>query len=367
MTLSFSPQLKINLEALQNNYKMLQTRRPPARTAASVKADAYGLGVSHIAPALCQVGCTLFFVAYADEAISLRKLLSAQNLEADIAVFNGPESTTVKQFQDYRLIPVLNRLDQMKLWRPTGRPGILHIDTGMNRLGLTSAELNQIIEQPADWADLPILYIMSHLASASSPNSHQNSQQVTRYFQYIEKMGNVWPAAQSSLSASAGLFLDHSIEENMTRPGLSLYGAGPQDHEEPTLEVVATLMAPILQTRCIKAGETVGYNATYTAQKDMNVATIAIGYGDGIPRSLSNKGHVFIDNIRCPIIGNISMDLMTVDISALSNTPEIGTFTEIFGENLPVEQVADKAGTIAYEIFVRLGPRIDRIFTPLDQ
>ncbi|GGD00938.1 alanine racemase [Aquisalinus flavus] len=358
------PRLTIDLAAVAENYRTLAAMRPKADMAAVVKADCYGLGVDRIAPALFAAGCRAFFVAYFFEGVHLREILSRVDPEgtATICIFNGPARDDVDDFTTHGLTPVLNTLEQMRLWRQTGNgPAIIHIDTGMNRLGLTGREIDEIISGEA-YRSLEISYLMSHFAFGANAADPHNAGQAEAFSRTATSLRKIWPSAKLSLSASAGLFLPLEIEEALIRPGVALYGAGPQDHPEQALKTVASLHAPILQIRDIAPGETCGYSGTFTAQRPTRLATIGIGYADGYCRALSNKGVVRINGDDCPVVGNVSMDLIIADISDIEGDARVGDMAECFGDNIRVEDHAARAGTIAYEVFTMLGGRIQKIY-----
>jgi len=362
---SHRPRLTVDLAAVAQNYRTLAAMRPKAEMAAVVKANCYGLGVERIAPTLFEAGCRTFFVAYFFEGAALRETLSHVDPDgtATICIFNGPTREDVDEFTTHGLTPVLNTLDQMRLWRQTGNgPAIIHIDTGMNRLGLTGAEVDEIISGEA-YRSLEVSHLMSHFAFGSDAADPHNAKQAENFARIATKLGKIWPSAKPSLSASAGLFLPLEIEEALIRPGVALYGAGPQDHPEQTLQTVASLHAPILQIRDIAPGETCGYSGTFTASRPTRLATIGIGYADGYCRALSNKGVVRINGHDCPVVGNVSMDLIIADISDVTDIPKVGDMAECFGGNIRVEDHAARAGTIAYEVFTMLGGRIDRVYS----
>ncbi|MCI5044341.1 MAG: alanine racemase, partial [Aquisalinus sp.] len=333
--------------------------RPAAELSAVVKANAYGLGVHRVGPALLEAGCQIFFVAYAFEGTALRQLIGP---DAKICIFNGPDADNITDFYANRLTPVLNTAAQIDLWERSGgdTPAMLHVDTGMNRLGLSPDEATQLAAKDTG---LTISHILSHFSCSDDPEAAENTTQLARFQEARETLHTVFPEVQHSISASGGLFLPHEIEENLTRPGLALYGICPQVSLESALKTVAQLEAPVLQVRELKPGDPVGYGSTYRANKHMQVATIALGYGDGYSRALSGKGEVMLANTACPILGIVSMDLITVDISNCSEEVKIGDMAECFGHTLNIEKVAANAGTIPYELLVTLGDRVKRVYT----
>ncbi len=364
------PRLMVDLPALQQNFVTLQkrakARNAKAQIACTVKANAYGLGLPRIAPALRDAGAETFFVAYSFEARHLRKILGDG---PEIYVFNGPTPGQENLFRDERLIPVLNTPAQIRQWADAGSgfaPCALHIDTAMNRLGLGIGELNALVKDRDLLARLDAKLILSHLACGSEPKAGLNHQQCALFEQALLLLRDQFPDSHISLSASAGLFLDLNFSDNfvedLMRPGIALYGGGPQDRPEKDLAVVAHLQAPVLQIRDIAAGQSVGYGADYVAKAARKIATLALGYGDGFARSHEPRGMVYLGGQLCPIIGRVSMDLITVDISDLPAPPVIGDFAEIFGTHIAIEDAAKRAGTISYELLVTLGERVVRVY-----
>ena len=354
------PRLLVKCSALQQNFRTLQQKAGSANIACTVKADAYGLGLEAVAKSLRTAGAGHFFVAYDFEAVALRHIIGAG---PSIYVFNGPCPQTISSFTRYQLIPVLNSLDQINLWQTASTgPCVIHVDTGMNRLGLDPADFAALLDAPP--ANLDVRYVLSHFACASDHDAPQNAEQVKNFNILFKKAQTIWPQSGASLSASAGLFLPLFAPgtEQLVRPGLALYGGGPQDAPEPSLQTVACLQAPIVQMRTIKAGQSVGYGARFTAEKPTRLATLALGYGDGFSRAHSDKAYVHIKNHLCPLVGRVSMDMVVADISALEETPSIGDYGELFGTHIPIEQAAERIGTIAYELIVNLGPRVTRVY-----
>jgi alanine racemase len=264
----------------------------------------------------------------------------------EIAVFHGPSRDTLPEFAAHRLEPVLNSLEQIDLWSNAG-PASLHIDTGMNRLGLPES----------DWAiaarRLPMpVRLVSHLACDGNP-AHARTQ-----LEAFKRARPLWPAAPRSFAATGGVYLgsEYTLEE--IRPGIGLYGGGPVPASGERPRTVITLKAPVLQVRAAKQGETVGYGATWTADRDCTLATVGLGYADGFLRAASNRGKAFVAGERRPIAGRVSMDLIVVDVTGLDVSP--GDDIEFLGPNMPLSEVAESMDTIDYELLTRLGSRIER-------
>jgi len=346
-----APRLHIDLDALVANWRMIQRPVEPAYPAAVVKADAYGLGARQVATALQKAGCSRFYVAWPQEGASLRRDLGHA---PTILVFHGPTPDTLDLFQMYDLQPVLNHLDQIDLWLSSNvspRPAALHVDTGMNRLGVSEAH----------WATAARLFpnptrLVSHLACGDEINPN-NAAQLERF----QRARALWPGVPASLSASGGLYLGKDYTFDEVRPGIALYGGGPVPAEGSAPHTVVTLTASVLQVRDVRQGETAGYGCTWTAKADSQLATIGLGYADGYLRSASNKAHVFVQGQKRPIAGRVSMDLIIVDVTGLSVSP--GDEIELLGPNMPLSEVAGAMATIEYEILTRLGARLERRYS----
>jgi alanine racemase len=310
-----------------------------------VKADCYGLGVEAVAPALAAAGARSFFVATGGEGFILRRVLGDGPA---IYVFNGASAAEAAALRAAGLVPVLSSPAQIASW-PKEAPFALHLDTGMNRLGVKPHEISAA-------AGLAPVLVMSHLACGGDRRHPKNEAQRTLFVQ----LAAGFPGARKSLSASAGALLGRDYGFDVTRPGIGLYGGGPMDSDNPSLSAAATLEAPILQVFDLPAGETVGYGATFTASTPLRAATCAIGYADGWLRSLSGRGYGVIGGATCPLLGRVSMDLVTLDISAAPDA-RAGDMVEFLGPNARVDDVAARAGTISYEILTNL-TRVARMY-----
>ena len=330
--------LAISLKAIAENYLLLKKKSAPAECAVVVKADAYGLGLEPIARTLWKAGARFFYVALLEEAIALRGILP----EAKIAVLNGIERAYKKEQEHYRLISVMNHHGNL--------PGILHVDTGMNRLGFSMEEAAKIS------GGLVSGWVMSHLACADTPEHPMNDEQYRR-FNAVRKS---FPALKASLANSSGIFLKKCFHFDQVRPGCALYGVNPTPSKKTPVQPVVTLTAPILQTRIVQQNGTVGYGATVKVKKGTQLATIGLGYADGFLRSIEGSGEVMIAGKPAAILGRISMDLIVVDISHLPVKEYLEA--EIMGKKITVDQLAEEAGTIGYEVLTRLGSRFKRIY-----
>jgi alanine racemase len=349
--------LEIDLAAIVRNWRSLQARLADGAVCAGVvKADAYGLGMGAIAPALAAAGCHLFFVATLDEGLALRRLLPNH----EIAVLNGLLPGTAAEFIDHRLVPVLNDLGQVASWRGPGHPAMLHIDTGMARLGLPPGELRRLAEAPELIAGIPIRAIMSHLACADDPGHAMNASQLAAFRTALAAL----PWAPASLAASSGIFLGPEYHFAIARPGAAVYGVNPQPgHPNPMAQVVR-LMGRIIQTREIGRGDSVGYGASYKARRRTRIATVAAGYADGVLRSLGNRGSARIGTTSVPIVGRVSMDLVTLDVTGVAaERTRPGELVELLGPDHGVDALAAEAKTIGYEILTALGRRYHRVHT----
>ncbi len=351
--------LDIDLGALVGNWRRLRDRlRPGAICAGVVKADAYGLGADRVAPALAAAGCKLFFVAQIEEGVVLRRLLP----EAEIAVLNGLLPGSAGEFVARRLIPVLNSLGEIAEWRHSGSglPAIIHVDTGMARLGLPPGELARLAADPSLLAGTDLRALMSHLACAEEAGNPLNAAQLAAFAAARAAL----PPAPASLANSSGIFLGPSYHFDIARPGAALYGVNPLPGKANPMAQVIRLKGRILQTRDVDTGDTVGYGSTHRRGGPGRIATVAVGYADGWMRSLSNRGSVAIAGQRVPVVGRISMDLMTIDVTALDpQAVRPGCLAELIGPGNDVDAVAAAAGTIGYEILTSLGRRYHRVYS----
>jgi alanine racemase len=352
--------LEIDLAGIAENWRRLAARlQPGIACAAVVKADAYGLGMAQVAPRLAAAGCALFFVATLDEGIALRRLLPG----VEIAVLNGLLPGTGGEFSRARLIPVLNALDQVAAWRAgasTRRlPAMLHVDTGMARLGLTRQDLAAIAGAPELLAGLELRAILSHLACADDAAHPLNREQLALFRAALTHL----PRAPASLAACSGIFLGAEFHFDIVRPGAALYGVNPLPGRPNPMAQVVRLKGRILQVRDVDRGVTVGYGAAHRMERPGRIATVAVGYADGWLRSASHRGSGGIAGRRFPVIGRISMDLMTLDVTGTDPAlVRAGDFVDLIDETYGVDDAAAAAGTIGYEILTALGQRYHRIY-----
>jgi alanine racemase len=350
--------LEIDLGAIVANWRLLAAKASPATCAAVVKANGYGLGAAPAAHALHGAGCRRFFVATLDEGIELRQALGPG---AEIAVFNGPLPGSAAEFAPYRLIPVLNDPGHIEAWeRVVGRGGapiaMVHVDTGLNRLGLSIAELAAMADRIRT---LRPQMLLSHLACAETPEHVLNVRQRELFVAARQRL----PGIKASLTASSGIFLGPDFHFDVVRPGAALYGVNPSPGKLNPMRPVVRLCAKIIQIRKIDRGKSVGYGAAHVMDGPGFLATAAIGYADGWPRSLSHRGCGWLAGKRVPLLGRISMDLATFDVSAIDPAQRHpGAMIELLGEHYGVDDAAADAGTIGYEILTALGARYHRVY-----
>jgi alanine racemase len=358
--------LRIDLSALRANWSRLNAETGSAECAGVIKADAYGLGLEEIAHALTSEGCRTFFVATLEEGRRIRHVQPG----AAIYVLDGLLPGAETYYAGFDLAPVLSSLGEVDEWaafcRRKGRllPAALHIDTGINRLGMPAAEVEALKAAPFRLADFRLSLVLSHLACADDPDSPKNEVQRLRF----DALRAGLPAPRASLANSGGLFLGHQYHYDLVRPGIALYGGRALEGRPNPMKPVVRLSARILQVRDVPAGETVGYGAIWRVAKPARIATIAIGYADGFLRALSGPtgkpGPVgYIGDHPVPVVGRVSMDLITVDVT---DVPEAlahrGAWVEVMGDRVTVDDLTDMAGTIGYELLSRLSRRVHRVY-----
>jgi alanine racemase len=364
--------LEINLAALKSNWRELAKRAHPAQCAAVVKADAYGIGLVAAVSALQEAGCNTFFVAHLTEAQTARNVAP----HAVIYVLNGLLHHSCEPYGALNVRPVIGSLEEWREWqtyrhafiktRDDILPAALHVDTGMNRLGLSVAEACELGVSLKN-VDGSISLLMSHLSSAEDWDDPATTQQIERF----EKVRAHFPHVPASLSNSSGLFRAEKPFYDVVRAGYALYGGNPTPHHKNPMHPVVTLKARIIQTRTVQAGEGVGYNGQWTAQSTQRLAVISVGYADGYPRGASATdakrdakqpmGHAVVGGVLCPFAGRVSMDLITIDVTnAPLSASQRGDDVTLIGEGLDLDTVAHNAGTIGYEVLTHLGARYVR-------
>jgi alanine racemase len=337
--------LTIDLDALVTNWRALDSLSSGAcETGAVVKADAYGLGAPRIARALARAGARRFFVAVAEEGAAMRDALGPN---PEICVFSGHMSGDTDMIADLALTPMLNSVDQLTrhLEALPGHPFGIQLDTGMNRLGLEPNEWDAV--RSIVLGQSPTL-IMSHLACADEPRNPMNRDQLSAFRAMTDGCG-----VPRSLAATGGILLGPEYHFDVTRPGVGLYGGHPFEDAQP----VARLSLPVVQVRLVEPGETVGYARTFTADEPTRIATVSGGYADGLMRALSSRAMLFAGDVPCPITGRVSMDLIGVDITHLDQIPDT---LDILCPHQGVDDLAEAAGTIGYEVLTSLGARYTR-------
>jgi alanine racemase len=353
--------LEIDLGGIVANWRLLARRVRPGNCAAVVKADGYGLGAAEVSAALAAAGCRLFFTATLDEGIALRRVLAEP---FEIAVLNGISPGCAEEFVEHRLIPVLNDPGQIADWRDCavwrgGLPAMLHIDTGMARLGLTMREFDGLasglrVRSAIDWRA-----VISHLACADEAANPLNEIQRARFAAARGRIAHL-PA---SLAASSGIFLGREFHFDFVRPGAALYGINPQPCGLNPMRQIVRLKGRILQIREIDRGESVGYGATHVMDQPGRLATVPVGYADGWLHSLSRHGSGRLGGMRVPLLGRVSMDLVVFDVSNVDpSLAQPGAFIELLDEDYGIDAAAADAGTIGYEILTALGRRYHRVY-----
>ena len=361
--------LSIDLKALQRNYLKLQAQVRPAECGASVKADAYGIGMEAAAKALWAAGCRTFFVALPEEGKRLRGLLP----QGVIYVLEGLFAGEGQFYGEHGLRPALGQMGEVEEWaqycRARGRrlPAALHIETGINRLGLQLPELKALARRKDVFSAFELSLVISHLARADE-EEHQFNRQQLESFNSLRKL---LPPAPGSLANSPGAFLGPAYHHDLVRPGIGLYGGNPFFGRDNPFEAVATVEARILQVKSLGAGERVGYGGVFVAGRPSRIAVIAAGYADGYPRSCSalpegGPASVWMGGQLAPVVGRVSMDMITVDVTDVPGEPKVGDMAELMGRHVGVDDIARWSGSIAYEILTRLGSRYLRLYSAFD-
>jgi alanine racemase len=353
--------LTVDLGAIVANWRLLQAKHSSGATGAVVKGDGYGVGAGPVAAALAAAGCRIFFVATPDEALTLRDTVP----DAALVVLGGLFAGAEQEFAAHDLIPALGSLAEIDAWSCLARrldralPAFLHFDTGMSRLGLDAREYAVLARDHTRLAGIDVRAVMSHLVSAEDPDDPFNAIQRDRFVSGRARL----PAAPASLVNSAGMFLGDAFAFDLARPGAALYGINPTPGRPNPMRSAVRLAARVLSVRDIPAGATVGYSATWTAARASRIATVGVGYADGWHRSHSNAGAAYFDGHPVPLVGRVSMDLTTFDVT---DQPEVrpGSWLELLGPHRPVDDAARDAGTIGYEVLTALGRRFHRVYAP---
>ena len=357
--------LTVDLGAIAANWRGLRDAGRaggrPIDCAAVLKADAYGTGATVVGPRLAAEGCRQFFVAHLEEGIALRGVVP----EHPIYVLNGLLPGTEADFVEFGLTPVLNHLGQLNAWRAAAqrynRPldAVIHIDTGMHRLGLSPEEAQLLAGERGRLRGLRLALLMSHLVVSEEPNNPINGEQLSRFRTFVRAM----PGAPASLANSSGIFLGPDYHFDLLRPGAALYGINPTPGRPNPMLTTVTLRARVLQVRRIDALQTVGYGAAWRSARPSRVATIALGYADGYFRTLINRTHVHLAGHKVSVIGRISMDLVTIDVTDVPEADsQPGALVEVLGPHLSADDLAEHARTNAYEVMTALGRRYARLY-----
>lgn len=361
--------LTVDLAALADNWRDMARRSGAARAAAVVKADAYGLGIEDVGQTLYHAGARDFFVAVPAEGATLR----AYAPEARIFVLSGVWPGAEGLFFDHDLVPVIASQEQLAFWMAVvaehgDHPCALQVDTGFNRLGLPLEDALALADDVSRPASLSPVLVLSHLACGDDPSAPMNRRQLEAF----QRVSDAFEGIESSLSASAGIFLGSDFHFDLTRPGIALYGGEALNGVANPMRPVATAEARILQIREAKAGQSVSYGATCTLTRDSRLAIVSAGYADGYLRSLSGSGVAvreaglagacgFIAGHKVPVVGRVTMDLTIFDVTDVPpGAIAAGDYIELFGANMPIDEVARAAGTIGYELLTGLGLRYER-------
>lgn len=362
--------LSVNLGAIAANWLLLKHKAGTPRCGAAVKGNGYGLGIEAVARTLWAAGCRDFFVARPKEGEELRKL----HADAEIYVLDGLFDGQAEFYAVNRLIPCLISLDEARQWAAFGRvygrrlPCAIHIDTGINRLGFSFGEFEALLAEKRTHEGLDIRLVMSHLACADEPDHPLNAKQRDAFRYVRQKL----PGVAASLANSSGIFLGSDYTHDLPRPGIALYGGNPTPGKPNPVRAVAQLETTILQLRDVKAGETVGYSATWKAARQSRIAVMGAGYKDGVPRALSSSNRedgprAWLAGHYCPIVGRISMDMMAIDVTELPEAlAHRGARAELIGPHVAIDEAAAHAGTISYELLTRLGNRYARLYSAPD-
>lgn len=351
--------LLIHSQAISHNLQLLSKQLSSAQIYPVLKADCYGLGAKALAPLFVKEKSQGIFVAYLDEGIELRSIIPS---DIPIFVLNGLFSGIEREFLEYNLIPVITDLHTLHLWKSLAKdlektlPAVLHLDTGMNRTGIKDYELLQLLNHPKWEEGISWKLIMSHYTSADSTERESTLQQLQKF----SLLSSHFKEVKTSLANSAGIFQGTSFHGDVVRPGMALWGLNPTPYQENPMSAVVSLWARVYQVKQVGENQTIGYMKTYRTQRQSRIATLAIGYADGYPWSLSNQGTVTIAGHQAPIVGRISMDLITVDVSDIpENLVYPGMWARMEWDDM--SSLANKAHRIDYEMLLNLGKRFSRV------
>ena len=353
--------LEINLKALSKNYKLIKKNlKSTTECAATVKADAYGIGAIKVVKSLMANGCKTFFAAHLSESVELRKI----SKKIKIFCYHGIDEKNYHEFLKFNVIPIANSISQINLINKLNKKkkfnqGIaIHFDTGMSRLGLDENETNQLITNKIKYKSLKIDLVMSHLACSDQKRHSMNTKQLDK-FGIIRKH---FPNSKASLANSAGIFINKKYHFDLVRPGIALYGGNPFLNSKINFHHVIKLKARLIQIRSIKKNDTVGYGATFKAKKNMYIGTIAVGYADGFDRKFSNNMKVYFRNKPLKVLGRVSMDLMTIDLTPIYTAKKYNKlmYIDVINKFNNINILSARINTIPYEILTSLGNRYKR-------
>ena len=368
-----SSQLHIDLHAITDNYRLLDRQTgADTRTAAAVKADGYGLGMTAISKALYQAGCRMFFTAQLAEAVTLRSALTRQGYDgANIAVLEGFDQPDLPDYSAHQLTPVINHSQQAEMLAAYQRqtqaalPAILHIDTGMNRLGYGKDTRSLLADKDSGLQEIELQLVMSHLACSDDPSDDYNRYQLEQFTQLIQPFAHI----PKSLCNSGGIFLPSDYHFQLTRPGIALYGSMPDPATpDSPLRPVLSWQADIVQIRTLQTGERAGYGGEFIARTPTRLATIAAGYADGYARALyqPDRGQIATVEIAgkiVPLAGRVSMDVLIADVTSLTDAElETADHACLLGPHYSLTEMATDLDTISYEILTGLGDRPARLY-----
>ena len=359
-------ELTVDLRAIADNWKLIRSNlNSGIACGAVVKANAYGLGVDRIAPRIYKAGCRHFFVANFKEAMQLRSLIG---LDAKVFVLSGCIAGAEQEFIRRNVTPVIVSVDMFERWWSVARheslaEAVLKVNSGMGRLGLEERELQLLCGQPQRLKEAGIAYLMSHLACADDHRHPLNMEQIERFERMSRRLGELGLEVETTLSNSARVFLGEQTHCNIVRPGIALYGGNPGLPDNPMHPVVG-LRLPIIQVRKLPAGESIGYGATKRYDDERLIAVVSGGYADGIFRSLSNRGWGYCGGKRVPIVGRVSMDSTMFDVTGAEGAERLkeGDAVELLGEHVSIDELAEAAGTISYEMLTSFGSRYQRCY-----
>lgn len=366
----------VDLGGVAHNYKLLQERAQKAKQfhtqiGAAVKANGYGLGIKPIAQTLMKQGCKHFFVATPKEGAELRSIMiESQMPDIEIFILDGLLAGSIEYYIQHQLSPVLGSFKEIENWcnhpKPPQLKAAIHVDTGINRLGLTHQEAIYLSQNHPEWLSTDqISLLISHFSSADNPTFPSNNEQIQRFNEIRNLVGfNALPA---SLSNSGGHFLDQNCFYEITRPGIALYGGHSSLHQSQDIKSVVHVYARLIGKRQPEQGSKIGYGGSYSVKKNQVIGTIGVGYADGISRHLSQSDHqsggfACFNGHLLPYLGRVSMDMITLDITKVKDQIDLGDFVEIIGNNVSAKTLADIAGTIDYELFTQLSKRAKWVY-----